>query len=102
MGYLEFYRWFYWNCLGQDLLGLDPLLYINMNDKEVNNLILYTTPTCTRCKVLKMKLGIKNISYEEIDDEKILQEKGIIFAPALEVNGDLFNFEQANNYINSL
>ena len=62
-------------------------------------MILYTTPTCTRCKVLKMKLGIKNISYEEIDDEKILQEKGITFAPALEVNGDLLNFEQANNYI---
>lgn len=88
--------------MGQDLLSLDLLLYINIDDKEVNNLILYTTPTCTRCKVLKMKLGLKNISYEEIDDEEILQEKGITFAPALEVNGDLLNFEQANNYINSL
>ena len=64
-------------------------------------IILYTTH-CPQCRVLESKLKNKNISYTEITDIDIMQSKGITFAPALEVNGDLMDFVTANKFINNL
>lgn len=69
---------------------------------EVRKLTLYTTPSCPRCKVLKMKLDKKNLEYNEISDVDVLLSKGIKQAPVLEINGELLNMSQANDYINSL
>ena len=49
-----------------------------------------------------MKLAKKNIEYEEITDIEVILSKGIKQAPMLEVDGEMLNLSQANDYINSL
>ena len=65
-------------------------------------MILYTKDSCSRCTILKEKLESKNISYDEISDEKLIEAKGINFLPVLEIDGKLLEFGNANDYINSL
>lgn len=48
--------------------------------------ILYTTH-CPKCNVLAMKLNAVNIDYDVCEDTKIMEEKKIIYAPMLEVEG---------------
>lgn len=61
--------------------------------------ILYTTG-CPKCKVIATKLAAKNIEYETCSDINIMQEKGMTSAPALEVDGKLMSFAEANTWIN--
>ena len=63
--------------------------------------ILYTTH-CPKCKVLEAKLNKKNISYEEVSDINIIQEKGYLSVPILEVDDTSMNFATANTWINGL
>lgn len=64
-------------------------------------IILYTTH-CPKCKVVETKLKQKNIKYEECADIKIMQDKGLTFAPVLEVDGNLYDFAEAVKFINTL
>lgn len=64
------------------------------------NIILYSTPTCPKCKILDKKLSAKNISYIKEMDEQILITKGLTFVPWLEVDGQMMDFNQANKWIN--
>lgn len=50
--------------------------------------------------MLEAKLKEKNISYVEINDISIMQEKGFEFMPILEVDGVVYNFKDAVNWIN--
>lgn len=63
---------------------------------------LYTTETCPRCKVLKMKLQAKNVEYIEISDMDVIEAKGIKSVPVLEVDGEMLNLSQANDFIKTL
>ena len=63
--------------------------------------ILYTTH-CPRCVVLQKKLEAKNIQFETVTDLAIMQEKGFMAAPMLEVNGEVMDFGKANEWINKL
>ena len=63
---------------------------------------LYTTDTCPRCKVLKLKLAAKNIEYVEISDINVITAKGIKSVPVLEVDGEMLNLSQANDFIKTL
>lgn len=63
---------------------------------------LYTTETCPRCKVLKMKLQAKNVEYIEISDMDVITAKGIKSVPVLEVDGEMLNLSQANDFIKTL
>jgi glutaredoxin len=63
--------------------------------------ILYSTH-CPRCNVLEKKLRQKNISYEEITDVNIMEQKGYLTVPILEVDGKNMDFKTANDWINSL
>lgn len=63
--------------------------------------VLYSTH-CPKCKILEAKLQKKNISYEEINDINIMQEKGYLSVPILEVDDISMNFAAANNWINGL
>lgn len=63
---------------------------------------LYTTDTCSRCKVLKLKLAAKNIDYVEISDIDVITAKGIKSVPVLEVNGEMLNLSQAIDFIKTL
>ena len=62
------------------------------------NVILYSTH-CPRCKVLELKLKQKNISYEEVSDIDIMQEKGFVSVPKLEVDGVIYDFTDAVKWI---
>ena len=65
-------------------------------------MILYTLPTCGKCKVLKMKLDSKNIPYEICEDISIMRSKGILGVPAVELSDStiLTDFQKINEFVN--
>lgn len=65
------------------------------------NIILYSTG-CPKCEILKKKMGEKNISYTEINDIDIMNEKNITFVPMLEIEGKLLNYRESVGFINSI
>ena len=65
------------------------------------NVILYSTH-CPRCVVLEEKLEDANIEFKLIEDQKVMEEKGFMSAPMLEVDGQVMDFVKANKWINSL
>ena len=62
------------------------------------NVILYST-NCPQCKMLEMKLKQKNISYEEITDVALMQEKGFMSVPKLEVDGTIYDLKDAVKWV---
>ena len=62
-------------------------------------MILYTID-CPKCKVLEAKLNQKGISYEICKDKNKMIELGIKSAPVLEINGQLYKFKEAVDFIN--
>ena len=64
------------------------------------NLVLYSTG-CPRCIVLKKKLQQKRLEYKEVNDINIMEEKGIMSVPVLEVNGECMEFKDAVNWVNN-
>ena len=65
------------------------------------SVVLFSTH-CPRCNVLEKKLQQKKIDYKEINDTAIMEQKGYLSVPVLEVNGKSMNFKEAFNYVNSL
>lgn len=66
------------------------------------NIIVYSTPICPRCKVLKAKLERKGIEFTEEHNVEKMQELGITSVPCLQVDdGKLMDFSEANNWVNS-
>lgn len=63
------------------------------------NVIIYTVPDCGFCKVLKLKMDAKQISYQEINDIELLIEKGFTQAPVLEIDGTMKNYKQAMEWV---
>ena len=45
---------------------------------------VYTSTTCPTCKAIKMKLGQKNIPYEETHDIEPLKDKHLLRLPVME------------------
>lgn len=62
------------------------------------NVVLYSTH-CPKCRVLETKLKQKGIDYQEVNDVAIMQEKGFEFVPVLEVDGVVYNFKEAVEWI---
>ena len=56
---------------------------------------------CPRCKVLKMKLDQKGIRYEMVNDIEVMKAKGFTEAPKLDVNGVIYGFKEAVDWINN-
>ena len=56
---------------------------------------------CPSCNVLHKKLDSKNISYVLMTDRSIMQSKGFKELPMLEVDGKLYNFREAVDWINN-
>ena len=54
---------------------------------------------CPRCKVLKSKLDQKKIKYENITDVELMKSLGFEEAPKLSVNGIIYNFKEAVEWI---
>lgn len=62
---------------------------------------LYSTG-CPKCKVLTMKLNKKGVQYTINTDIDTMLTKGIKSAPMLEVDGQMYDFMQANTWVNNL
>lgn len=62
--------------------------------------VLYSTK-CPKCNILKTKLERKNIQFEEENNVEVMIGKGFTETPMLEVDGEIMNFSQANNWINN-
>ena len=63
------------------------------------NIVLYTTH-CPKCMVLEKKLKSKNIEYSFVDDVNLMISKGFETTPMLEVDGEIMDFKNANEWIN--
>lgn len=63
------------------------------------NVILYST-NCPKCNVLEKKLSEAKIDFTVVNDVKKMIEKGFRSAPVLEVDGDVFDFKQAIEWVN--
>lgn len=66
---------------------------------KTDNIVLYTIG-CPNCKTLERRLNAKQIEYTTITDVDIMNAKGIKSAPMLEVNGEIFNFGKALQWVN--
>lgn len=65
-----------------------------------DNIILYSTG-CPRCEVLKSKLTDKAISYTENNSVDEMTALGITQVPILSVNGTLYEFKEAVEWVNN-
>lgn len=61
---------------------------------------IYTTETCSKCKVLKTKLEQKGIEYKEVNDIHELESKNFMTVPMLEVDNKVMDFKEAVTWIN--
>jgi len=64
--------------------------------------VTFYTTHCPKCRVIETKLKRKGVSYNIVDDTKVMMDMGIRSAPQLMVDGNLMDFKQANDWINSL
>ena len=54
---------------------------------------------CPRCKVLKIKLDQMGIKYELINDLDVMKARGFKEAPKLEVDGVVYDFNEAIDWM---
>lgn len=62
------------------------------------NVVLYSTH-CPKCNVLELKLKKKGIDFEENNNVDLMIQKGFTTAPLLEVDGVIYNFKEAVEWI---
>lgn len=63
-------------------------------------IVLYSTH-CPKCNILEKKLKKKNITYDVVEDESLMIEKGFVNVPMLDVDGKLMGFGDATKWIDS-
>lgn len=63
--------------------------------------IIFHSTHCPKCKILETKLKKKNIDYVENNDVDAMLAKGIKFAPCLEIDGEIFDFKTAVEWVNN-
>lgn len=66
------------------------------------NIVLYSTPTCGMCHLLKNKLKEKKIIFSNIEKTDILQKEGITHVPVLKVNNVKMNFKEALKWLQEM
>ena len=64
------------------------------------NVILYSTH-CPKCSVVEKKLKQKNIGFDLVDDVELMESKGFMSAPYLEVDGLVMDFAEAIRLVNA-
>ena len=69
-----------------------------MND----SITLYSSPTCPKCRMLKLELGKQNIEYNEQHDTEALAKQGFTSLPILEVNGKFLTMPEAIKWLKGL
>ena len=56
----------------------------------MENVILFTQPTCPQCRTIHMILDNLHFNYDECQDLEKMKEIGINHTPALSVDGQIF------------
>ena len=71
--------------------------------------VVYSTPTCPKCKILKVKLERKGILFVECQDVEIMESLNITGVPVLGIQGDnpddftlIRDFAEINKIVESL
>ena len=54
-------------------------------------IILYTSDTCHRCKIVKELFKIHSVEYDEITDRDIILSMDVESVPVIEVNGQIID-----------
>ena len=62
--------------------------------------VMYST-NCPKCRVLETKMNQKGIKFDLVTDIDIMQEKGFLHAPNLEVDGQIYDFSEAIKLVNT-
>ena len=57
----------------------------------MGKVILYTSDTCDRCKIIKQMLNVHSVSYVEITDKDYMIDLGIESVPAIEVDNKIIS-----------
>lgn len=65
------------------------------------DIVFYSTG-CPKCKVLKSKLDSKNIEYKTVTDTDEMIKLGMTIVPFLTIDGEIKDFKESIDYINSL
>lgn len=66
-------------------------------------MVLYTTSTCPKCKVIKMKLEKAGLAYDSCEDMTIMEPLGIKSVPQLQLdNGQLLDFNAIVSFLRTL
>ena len=58
---------------------------------EKQQIILYSSPECHRCTVVKQMLDKHNVQYEICEDKKLMTDKELLEMPTLEVDGKIID-----------
>lgn len=62
-------------------------------------IVLYTID-CPKCKILEKKLKEAGVAYDRCTDVSVMEQKGLDFLPALEVNNEIIGFKKAITWVN--
>ena len=65
-------------------------------------MILYSSSTCPKCKVLKMKLDKAQIPYEVNENIEEMKELGIKSLPMLKLSDKLLDFMAALAFVKDM
>ena len=63
--------------------------------------IIFYSTHCPKCKILETKMKNKNINYTEDNDVNSMLAKDIKSAPYLEIDGQLYDFKKAVEWVNN-
>ena len=57
----------------------------------MKQIILYTSDTCDRCKIVKQMLNIHSVTYTEITDKDYILGLGVESVPSIEVDNKIIS-----------
>lgn len=57
----------------------------------MSKVILYTSDTCHRCKIVKELFAIHSVEYEEVTDRDLILSMDVESVPVIEVNGKIID-----------
>lgn len=63
------------------------------------SVIVYSTG-CPKCKILEKKMNDNGIDYQVVTDVDLMQQKGFMSMPMLEVDGEIMDFGTAIKWVN--
>lgn len=62
-------------------------------------MVIFYSTHCPKCNILEKKLKAANIGYTENNDVDVMLSKGLLTAPALEIDGEIYTFTQAVEWL---